>query len=64
MEDVKQIEYSCGDLLKMALILGRCVTRISSEQERVGVLLPNLAPTLAIIFGIDRLRVPGVPAML
>ncbi|MDB5815613.1 MAG: Bifunctional protein Aas [Rhodocyclales bacterium] len=62
VEDLKQIEYSYGDLLKMALILGRSVARLSEEGERVGVLLPNLAPTLGIIFGMNAFG--RVPAML
>ena len=62
LEDMKQIEYSYNDLLKMALLLGRLVERITAENERVGVLLPNLAPTLGIIFGMTARR--RVPAML
>jgi acyl-[acyl-carrier-protein]-phospholipid O-acyltransferase / long-chain-fatty-acid--[acyl-carrier-protein] ligase len=62
IEDVKQIEYTYGDLLKMALALGRVVSRITRDDERVGVLLPNLAPTLGLIFGLNAHG--RVPAML
>jgi len=62
LEDIKQIEYSYNDLLKMVLVLGRVVARVTSEQERVGLLLPNVAPTLSLIFGLTALR--RVPAML
>ena len=62
IEDMKQIEYSYGDLLKMALALGRVVARITRPDERVGVLLPNLAPTLGLVFGLNAHR--RVPAML
>ena len=62
LEDVKQVEYSYNDLLKMALVLGRQVERISSPDERVGLLLPNLVPTLGLIFGLSARR--RVPAML
>ncbi|MGE5386669.1 MAG: bifunctional acyl-ACP--phospholipid O-acyltransferase/long-chain-fatty-acid--ACP ligase [Betaproteobacteria bacterium] len=62
LEDVKQIEYSYNDLLKMALMLGRLAERITVENERVGLLLPNLAPTLGLIFGLTARR--RVPAML
>jgi acyl-[acyl-carrier-protein]-phospholipid O-acyltransferase/long-chain-fatty-acid--[acyl-carrier-protein] ligase len=62
VEDMKQIEYSYGDLLKMALALGRIVARITRPDERVGVLLPNLAPTLGLVFGLNAQR--RVPAML
>ena len=62
LEDMKQIEYSYNDLLKMVLMLGRLVARESVAGERVGLLLPNVAPTLSLIFGLTALR--RVPAML
>ena len=62
LEDVKQIEYSYNDLLKMTLILGRLVARETQDGERVGLLLPNLAPTLGLLLGLTAQR--RVPAML
>ncbi|HEX6733799.1 MAG TPA: bifunctional acyl-ACP--phospholipid O-acyltransferase/long-chain-fatty-acid--ACP ligase, partial [Azonexus sp.] len=62
LEDVKQIEYSYNDLLKMALILGRQVERLTRPDEKVGLLLPNLVPTIGLIFGLTARR--RVPAML
>jgi acyl-[acyl-carrier-protein]-phospholipid O-acyltransferase/long-chain-fatty-acid--[acyl-carrier-protein] ligase len=62
MEDMKQIEYSYADLLKMSLALGRLAARITIEGERVGILLPNLAATLALLLGLSARR--RVPAML
>ena len=62
LEDVKQIEYSYNDLLKMALILARQIERMTQPGERVGLLLPNLVPTLGLIFGLSARR--RVPAML
>ncbi|MDQ8023718.1 MAG: AMP-binding protein [Moraxellaceae bacterium] len=62
VEDMRQIEYSYNDLLKMALMLGRLVSRYSSDGEHVGVLLPNLAPTLAMVFGLNAHG--RIPAML
>ncbi|MDO6387292.1 MULTISPECIES: bifunctional acyl-ACP--phospholipid O-acyltransferase/long-chain-fatty-acid--ACP ligase [unclassified Uliginosibacterium] len=62
VEDIKQIEYSYGDLLKMTLALGRLVGRKCAEGERVGVLLPNLAPTLGLILGLSAFR--RVPALM
>ncbi|WP_374267478.1 bifunctional acyl-ACP--phospholipid O-acyltransferase/long-chain-fatty-acid--ACP ligase [Zoogloea sp.] len=56
VEDLKQIEYTYRDLLKMALALGRVVARESVPDERVGLLLPNLAPTLGLIFGLTAHR--------
>lgn len=62
VEDMKQVEYSYKDLLKMVLMLGRLVARATTPNERVGLLLPNVAPTLGLIFGMSALR--RVPAML
>ncbi|MEC5385017.1 bifunctional acyl-ACP--phospholipid O-acyltransferase/long-chain-fatty-acid--ACP ligase [Uliginosibacterium sp. H3] len=62
IEDMKQTEYSYNDLLKMALALGRLVAGKTALDERVGILLPNLAPTLGLIFGLNAFR--RVPAML
>lgn len=62
VEDMKQIEYSYGDLLKMALMLGRLGARLAAPGERIGVLLPNLAPTLGLVFGLNAFG--RVPAML
>ena len=62
LEDIKQVEYSYKDLFKMALILGRQIERLSVSGERVGLLLPNVVPTLGLIFGMSARR--RVPAML
>jgi acyl-[acyl-carrier-protein]-phospholipid O-acyltransferase/long-chain-fatty-acid--[acyl-carrier-protein] ligase len=62
VEDVKQIEYSYRDLLKMTLVLGRLASRVTRPDERVGLLLPNLAPTLGLFLGLVSQR--RVPAML
>ncbi|GHU00022.1 hypothetical protein FACS1894154_08340 [Betaproteobacteria bacterium] len=62
LEDIKQVEYSYQDLLKMALVLGRLAGRITRPDERVGLLLPNLAPTLGLFLGLVSQR--RVPAML
>lgn len=65
VEDLKQIEYSYQDLLKMTLMLTRLTLRAAPEigpGERIGLLLPNMAPTLALIFGLTARR--RVPAML
>ncbi|MBF0191870.1 MAG: bifunctional acyl-ACP--phospholipid O-acyltransferase/long-chain-fatty-acid--ACP ligase [Magnetococcales bacterium] len=65
LEDIKQIEYRYQDLLKMSLMLARLVERATPEVaagDRIGLLLPNLAPTLALIFGLSARR--RVPAML
>lgn len=62
IEDLKQEEYSYRDLIKMSLALGRLVARESGDGENVGILLPNLAPTLGLVIGLSAFR--RVPAML
>jgi acyl-[acyl-carrier-protein]-phospholipid O-acyltransferase / long-chain-fatty-acid--[acyl-carrier-protein] ligase len=62
LEDMKQVEYSYNDLLKMALILSRQIERISASGEKLGLLLPNVVPTLGLIFGLSARR--RIPAML
>lgn len=62
LEDLKQVEYSYGDVLKMSLALGRICTKFSKPGEYIGVLLPNLAPTLAMVIGMTAFK--RVPAMM
>jgi acyl-[acyl-carrier-protein]-phospholipid O-acyltransferase/long-chain-fatty-acid--[acyl-carrier-protein] ligase len=62
LEDIKQVEYSYGDFLKTALALGRLAGRLTRPGERVGLLLPNMMPTVGLFFGLSALK--RVPAML
>ena len=62
VEDARQIEYSYADLIKMCLMLGRIASRLGAAEERIGLLLPNLAPTLGLLIGLGTFR--RVPAML
>ncbi|MDR2092443.1 MAG: bifunctional acyl-ACP--phospholipid O-acyltransferase/long-chain-fatty-acid--ACP ligase [Azoarcus sp.] len=62
VEDIRQVEYTYQDLLKMALMLGRLAGRLTTRDERVGLLLPNMAPTLGLFLGLTALK--RVPAML
>lgn len=65
VEDMRQIEYSYDDLLKMALMLARLTLRAAGptrDGERIGVLLPNLAATIGLLLGLTARR--RVPAML
>jgi acyl-[acyl-carrier-protein]-phospholipid O-acyltransferase/long-chain-fatty-acid--[acyl-carrier-protein] ligase len=62
LEDVKQLEYSYGELLKMTLALGRIVARHSAPGECVGILLPNIAETVCLMIGTGAQG--RVPAML
>jgi acyl-[acyl-carrier-protein]-phospholipid O-acyltransferase/long-chain-fatty-acid--[acyl-carrier-protein] ligase len=62
VEDAKQIEYSYRDMLKMTLALGRIVANNSKTDECVGLLMPNLAVTVAMMIGTGSQG--RVPAML
>lgn len=61
-EDQKPGSYSYGDLLKMALALGRLAGKVTSEGEHVGVLMPNMAATVALMIGLSSFG--RVPCML
>ncbi|NSL55940.1 AMP-binding protein [Uliginosibacterium aquaticum] len=60
--DVEHVDYSYNDILRTALVLGRKLAARSAENERFGVLLPNVAALLALVFGLGAFRRP--PAML
>lgn len=62
LEDIRQTVHTYGGLLRMVLMLGRLGSRLAAEGERVALLLPNLAPTLAMIIGLSAFR--RVPALL
>jgi acyl-[acyl-carrier-protein]-phospholipid O-acyltransferase/long-chain-fatty-acid--[acyl-carrier-protein] ligase len=65
VEDMRQIEYSYQDLLKMTLMLGRLAVRAAgptTDGERIGVLLPNLTATIGVLIGLTAQN--RVPAML
>jgi acyl-[acyl-carrier-protein]-phospholipid O-acyltransferase / long-chain-fatty-acid--[acyl-carrier-protein] ligase len=62
VEDVRLQEESYGSLLRMSLGLSRMLAAITREDEIVGVLMPNAAPTLALLLGLSASK--RVPAML
>ena len=62
VEDIRLQEESYGSLLRMALGAQRMLDRHTAVDECVGVLLPNAAPTLAVILALSASR--RVPAML
>ncbi len=62
LEDVEERPRSYGELLKGALAIGRWLQRYSAPRERVGLLLPNVVPTVCTILGAMAFR--RVPAML
>lgn len=62
LRDARGRELTYGGLLKQSLGLGRAVAKFSREEERIGVLLPNLNVTVALIYGMYAMR--RTPAML
>ncbi len=61
VEDISRKPYNYASLLKIALILGRALERHTRPGEHVGLLLPNLAPSLGLLFGLSgRGRVPAM----
>lgn len=52
IEDARQQPESYGQLLKIALALGRLVSRHSGAGERVGVLMPTMSTTLGLLLGL------------
>ncbi|MGH8634999.1 MAG: 1-acyl-sn-glycerol-3-phosphate acyltransferase, partial [Burkholderiales bacterium] len=61
LEDTQR-DHSYGDLIKASLALGRLGARLAGEGEIVGVLMPNLATTVALLFGLGAMR--RTPALL
>lgn len=62
IEDMKEEPRSYQDLVKGSLIIGRWVSRSCAPGENVGVLLPNLIPTVCTVLGLCAFG--RVPAML
>jgi len=61
MEDTQR-EHTYGDLVKASLALGRLGAKVAGEGEIVGVLMPNLAATVALLLGLGAMR--RIPALL
>ena len=61
LEDV-QGEHTYRGIVKASLALGRLGCKLSEEGEIVGVMMPNIAPTVAMLLGLGAMR--RVPAML
>ena len=62
IEDMYETEETYQDLLKKSLALGKIASKVSSPNEVVGVLMPNITNTLALILGMSAFN--RVPAML
>ena len=62
IEDARGERQTYGELLRASLALARLARRFTAEREIVGVLLPNVAPTVAVVLGLS--AAGRVPAML
>jgi len=62
IEDMNEVEETYQDLLKKSLALGRLSTKVSLPNETIGVLMPNITNTLALILGMTAFN--RVPALL
>jgi acyl-[acyl-carrier-protein]-phospholipid O-acyltransferase/long-chain-fatty-acid--[acyl-carrier-protein] ligase len=61
LEDIKQTVYRYSDVMKMVLMLGRLLEKISQPGERIGVMLPNTAPSFGVLVGLmARSRTPAM----
>jgi acyl-[acyl-carrier-protein]-phospholipid O-acyltransferase/long-chain-fatty-acid--[acyl-carrier-protein] ligase len=61
-EDMKPAQYSYGDLVKIALALGRLGAKVTRPGEHVGVLMPNMTATVGLLIGLSAQG--RVPCML
>ena len=62
IEDLNETEETYQDLLKKSLALGKIACKASSPNETIGVLMPNITNTIALILGMSAFN--RVPAML
>ncbi len=62
IEDLNEKEETYQDLLKKSLALGKIACKASSPNETIGVLMPNITNTIALILGMSAFN--RVPAML
>lgn len=62
VEDMNEVEESYQELLKKSLALGRIACKVSAPNEAVGVMMPNITNTLALILGMTAFN--RIPAMI
>lgn len=62
IEDMSGVEETYQALLKKSLALGRIACKVSAPNEAVGVLMPNVTNTVALILGMSAFN--RVPALL
>ncbi len=62
IEDLNETQETYQELLKKSLALGRIASKVTSPNETVAVLMPNITNTIALILGMNAFN--RVPAML
>lgn len=62
IEDMNEVEETYQALLKKSLALGRIACKVSTPNEAVGVLMPNVTNTVALILGMSAFN--RIPALL
>jgi acyl-[acyl-carrier-protein]-phospholipid O-acyltransferase/long-chain-fatty-acid--[acyl-carrier-protein] ligase len=62
IEDINEVEETYQQVLNKSLALGKIVSKVSQENEAVGVLMPNISNTLALVLGMSAFK--RTPAML
>ena len=62
IEDMNEVEETYQALLKKSLALGRIACKVSVPNEAVGVLMPNVTNTVALILGMSAFN--RIPALL
>jgi acyl-[acyl-carrier-protein]-phospholipid O-acyltransferase/long-chain-fatty-acid--[acyl-carrier-protein] ligase len=62
IEDARAQPETYGAVLKSVVALARIMTQVSREGETVGVMLPNLSTTVALVIGLTAVR--RIAAML
>ena len=61
IEDMREVPRTYGELLRGSLALARWSARFTQPGENVGVLLPNLVPTVCLVLGLSAgARVPAL----
>lgn len=62
VEDMNQVEETYQELLKKSLALGRIACKVTQPSEAVGVMMPNITNTVALILGMTAFN--RIPAMI
>jgi acyl-[acyl-carrier-protein]-phospholipid O-acyltransferase/long-chain-fatty-acid--[acyl-carrier-protein] ligase len=56
IEDARKQPESYGALLKTSLAIARLAEKVTKERENVGVMLPNISTTVALLLGLTAIR--------